>query len=221
MSLPLIPATPAGPAPARRALLTRRVRLLVAATITYNVIEAVVAISAGTVASSTALIGFGLDSVIEVASAAAVAWQFAGPDPQARERVALRVIAVSFFALAAYVTVEAIRALLGGAEAAHSPVGLVLAGLSVIVMPVLSAAQRRAGRELGSRSAVADSKQTLLCTYLSAVLLVGLALNGLFGWSWADPVAALVIAVVAAREGRDAWRGDTCCATCGPPGPQA
>lgn len=173
------------------------------------------AIGAGTVASSTALIGFGLDSVIEVASAAAVAWQFAGPDPQARERVTLRVIAVSFFALAAYVSVEAVRALLGGAEAAHSPVGLVLAGLSVIVMPVLSAAQRRAGRELGSRSAVADSKQTLLCTYLSVVLLVGLALNGLFGWSWADPVAALVIAVVAVREGRDAWRGDTCCATCG------
>ncbi|MFD6262409.1 cation transporter [Micromonospora chalcea] len=221
MSLPLIPAAPAGPAPARRALLTRRVRLLVAATITYNVIEAVVAIGAGTVASSTALIGFGLDSVVEVPSAAAVAWQFAGPDPQARERVALRVIAVSFFALAAYVTVEAVRALLGGAEAAHSPVGLALAGLSVIVMPVLSAAQRRAGRELGSRSAVADSKQTLLCTYLSVVLLVGLALNGLFGWSWADPVAALVIAVVAVREGRDAWRGETCCAACGPPGPQA
>ncbi|MFD6638153.1 cation transporter [Micromonospora chalcea] len=221
MSLPLIPAAPAGPAPARRALLTRRVRLLVAATITYNVIEAVVAIGAGTVASSTALIGFGLDSVVEVASAAAVAWQFAGPDPQARERVALHVIAVSFFALAGYVTVEAVRALLGGAEAAHSPVGLALAGLSVIVMPVLSAAQRRAGRELGSRSAVADSKQTLLCTYLSVVLLVGLALNGLFGWSWADPVAALVIAVVAVREGRDAWRGETCCAACGPPGPQA
>ncbi|MDO3686388.1 cation transporter [Micromonospora sp. C28ISP2-4] len=218
MSLPLIPAAPAGPAPDRRALLTRRVRLLVAATITYNVIEAVVALGAGAVASSTALIGFGLDSVIEVASAAAVAWQFAGPDPQARERVALRVIAVSFFALSAYVTVEAARALLGGAEAAHSSVGLVLAGLSVIVMPVLSAAQRRAGRELGSRSAVADSKQTLLCTYLSVVLLVGLALNGLFGWSWADPVAALVIAVVAVREGRDAWRGDACCATCGPGG---
>ncbi|MET8065480.1 cation transporter, partial [Micromonospora sp. NPDC005313] len=217
MSLPLIPARAAGPAPARRALLTRRVRLLVAATISYNVIEAVVAIGAGTVASSTALIGFGLDSIIEVASAAAVAWRFAGPDPQARERVTLRVIAVSFFALAGYVTVEAVRALLGGAEAAHSPVGLVLAGLSVIVMPVLSAAQRRAGRELGSRSAVADSKQTLLCTYLSVVLLVGLALNGLFGWSWADPLAALVIAVVAVREGRDAWRGETCCATCGPP----
>ncbi|WBB76764.1 cation transporter [Micromonospora sp. WMMD1128] len=210
--LPLVPLTAAGPAPARRAVLARRVRLLVAATITYNVVEAVVAIGAGTVASSTALIGFGLDSVIEVASASAVAWQFAGRDPEARERIALRVIAISFFALAGYVTVEAVRALLGGAEAAHSTVGLVLAGVSVAVMPVLSAAQRRAGRELGSRSAVADSKQTLLCTYLSVVLLVGLAVNGLFGWSWADPVAALVIAVVAVREGRDAWRGETCCA---------
>ncbi|GAA3779567.1 cation transporter [Micromonospora maritima] len=210
--LPLLPVAPAGPTPARRAALARRVRLLVAATITYNVAEAVVAIGAGTVASSTALIGFGLDSVIEVASASAVAWQFAGRDPQARERVALRVIAVSFYALAAYVSVEAVRALLDGAQATPSTVGLVLAGLSVIVMPVLSAAQRRAGRELGSRSAVADSKQTLLCTYLSVVLLVGLAVNGLFGWSWADPVAALVIAVVAVREGRAAWRGETCCA---------
>jgi divalent metal cation (Fe/Co/Zn/Cd) transporter len=212
MSLPLFPLTPAGPSPARRAMLTRRVRLLVAATITYNVIEAVVAITAGTIADSTALIGFGLDSIIEVASAAAVAWQFASRDPQAREKVALRVIAISFFALAAYVSVESVRSLLGGADAQHSTVGLVLAGLSVVTMPVLSAAQRRAGRELGSRSAVADSKQTLLCTYLSAVLLIGLAVNSLFGWSWADPIAALVIAVVAVKEGREAWRGDTCCA---------
>jgi divalent metal cation (Fe/Co/Zn/Cd) transporter len=185
---------------------------LVAATITYNVIEAVVAITAGTLASSTALVGFGLDSVIEVSSAAAVAWQFAGPDPRARERVALRVIAVSFFALAAYVSTESVRALVTGAEAEHSTVGLVLAALSLLVMPVLSHAQRRAGRELGSRSAVADSRQTLLCTYLSAVLLVGLGLNSLFGWSWPDPVAALVIAAVAVREGIDAWRGDACCA---------
>ncbi|MFY1621580.1 cation transporter [Micromonospora sp. WMMD735] len=212
MSLPLIQLTPAGPTPTRRAVLARRVRLFVAATITYNVIEAVVAITAGTLASSTALIGFGLDSIIEVASAAAVAWQFAGRDPEAREKTALRIIAVSFFALAAYVTVESVRALLGGAEAEHSTVGLVLAGLSLLVMPVLSYAQRRAGRELGSRSAVADSKQTLLCTYLSAVLLVGLAVNSLFGWSWADPVAALVIAAVAVKEGREAWKGDGCCA---------
>lgn len=212
MTGPLLALGQADPALARRAVLARRVRLLVAATITYNVIEAVVAIAAGTVASSTALIGFGLDSVIEVSSAAAVAWQFAGRDPQAREKTALRVIAVSFFALAAYVTVDSIHALLGGAEAEHSSVGLALAAASLVIMPGLSYAQRRAGRELGSRSAVADSKQTLLCTYLSAVLLVGLGLNSLFGWSWADPVAALVIAGVAVKEGREAWRGDACCA---------
>jgi divalent metal cation (Fe/Co/Zn/Cd) transporter len=212
MSLPLLPATPAGTGPDRRVVLARRIRLLVAATIGYNLIEAVVAIGAGSVAGSTALIGFGLDSVIEVSSAAAVAWQFAGRDPQAREKTALRIIAVSFFALAAYVTVESARSLLGGAEAQHSTVGLVLAAVSLAVMPGLSYAQRRAGRELGSRSAVADSKQTLLCTYLSAVLLVGLGLNSLFGWSWADPVAAMVIAAVAVKEGRDAWRGDACCA---------
>ncbi|GAA5164041.1 cation transporter [Pseudonocardia eucalypti] len=198
---------------ARRTQLAIRIRWLVAATITYNVIEAVVAISAGTLASSTALIGFGLDSVIEVSSAAAVAWQFAGADPERRERTALRVIAVSFFALAGYVTVESVRALLGAERAEHSTVGLVLAALSLLVMPVLSAAQRRAGRELGSTSAVADSKQTLLCTYLSGVLLVGLGLNSLFGWWWADPAAALVIAAVAVKEGREAWRGEACCAS--------
>ncbi|MFI6028073.1 cation transporter [Amycolatopsis magusensis] len=195
----------------RRAVLTRRVRLLVAATITYNVIEAIVAISAGTIASSTALIGFGLDSVIEVASATAVAWQFSGSDPEARERTALKVIAVSFFALAAYVTVEAVRTLFGADPAEHSTVGIVLAAVSLAVMPFLSHAQRRAGRELGSASAVADSKQTLLCTYLSGVLLVGLLLNSLFGWYWADPIVALVIAAVAVKEGREAWRGKHCC----------
>ncbi|WP_326949294.1 cation transporter [Amycolatopsis sp. NBC_01307] len=195
----------------RRAVLSRRVRLLVAATIGYNVAEAVIAISAGSVASSTALIGFGLDSVIEVASASAVAWQFSGADPQARERTALKVIAASFFALAAYVTVESVRALFGAEPAGHSTVGIVLAAVSLLVMPFLSHAQRRAGRELGSASAVADSKQTLLCTYLSGVLLLGLLVNALFGWSWADPVVALVIAAVALREGREAWRGEHCC----------
>jgi divalent metal cation (Fe/Co/Zn/Cd) transporter len=200
--------------PARRTVLTRRVRLLVAATISYNVVEAVVAIAAGTIASSTALIGFGLDSVIEVSSAAAVAWQFSARDHavrEARERTALRIIAVSFFVLAAYVTVESVGALAGAAEADHSTAGIVLAAVSLAVMPGLSYAQRRAGRELGSATAVADSKQTLLCTYLSAVLLVGLVLNSLLGWTWADPLAALVIAGVALKEGRDAWRGDACC----------
>ncbi len=170
------------------------------------------AIAAGTAASSSALIGFGLDSIIEVASAVAVAWQFAGRDPESREETALRGIAFSFFALAAFVTIDALRSLFGADEAQHSSVGLVLAAVSLAVMPFLSWAQRRAGRELGSRSAVADSKQTLLCTYLSGVLLVGLALNSVFGWSWADPIAALVIAAVAIKEGREAWRGDVCCA---------
>ncbi len=197
--------------PQRRAVLSRRVRLLVSATITYNIIEAVVALSAGAVASSSALIGFGLDSLIEVSSAAAVYWQFSGSDPEARERATLRIIAVSFFALAGYVTVESVRSLLGGETAGSSTAGIVLAAVSLVVMPLLSYAQRRAGRELGSASAVADSNQTLLCTYLSGVLLVGLLLNLLFGWSWADPVVALVIAAVAVREGRTAWRGEHCC----------
>jgi divalent metal cation (Fe/Co/Zn/Cd) transporter len=183
----------------------------VAATITYNLTEAVIAVSAGTAASSSALIGFGLDSVIEVSSALAVAWQFAGRDPEAREEVALKVIAVSFFALTAFISFDALRSLLGSGEAEHSTVGLVLAAVSLAVMPFLCYAQRRTGRELGSASAVADSKQTLLCTYLSGVLLVGLALNSLFGWSCADPIAALVIAGVALKEGREAWRGDSCC----------
>jgi divalent metal cation (Fe/Co/Zn/Cd) transporter len=196
----------------RKQLLSRRIRLFVAATITYNIIEAVVALSEGARASSAALIGFGLDSVIEVSSAAAVAWQFAGRDPEAREKVALRVIAFSFFGLAAYVSVDALASLFGLGEPKHSTVGIILAIVSLMVMPFLSYAQRRAGRELGSLSAVADSKQTLLCTYLSAVLLAGLVLNSLFGWSWADPIAALVIAAAAVKEGAEAWKGETCCA---------
>jgi divalent metal cation (Fe/Co/Zn/Cd) transporter len=204
--------SPGAPPDQRRAVLRRRIRLLVAATIAYNVVEAVVAITAGAVASSTALLGFGLDSVVEVASATAVAWQFSAADPRRRERVTLRIIAVSFFLLAGYVAVESIRALTGAAEPDPSPVGIALAALSLVVMPVLSYAQRRAGREFGSASAVADSKQTLLCTYLSAVLLVGLVANATLGWWWADPVAALVIAAVAVKEGREAWRGDACCA---------
>jgi divalent metal cation (Fe/Co/Zn/Cd) transporter len=195
----------------RRATLQGRIRLLVGATITYNVIEAAVALAEGTRVSSSALIGFGLDSVVEISSAAAVAWQFSAVDPETREKTTLRFIAFSFFALAAYVSVDAVLSLLGVREARPSLIGIVLAAASLVVMPVLSLAQRRAGRELGSRSAVADSKQTLLCTYLSAVLLAGLVLNSLWGWSWADPVAAIGIAAIAVREGVNAWRGDACC----------
>ncbi|QHY98693.1 Cation efflux family protein [Streptomyces sp. S4.7] len=213
-----------GPAPSRREALARRVRLLVGATIGYNVIEAIVALTAGSMASSSALVGFGLDSIVEVSSAAAVAWQFSAREHavrEAREKKALRVIAVSFFALATFVTADAVRALAGGGEAESSVPGIVLAALSLAIMPFLSAAQRRAGRELGSASAVADSKQTLLCTYLSAVLLAGLVANAALGWSWADPVAALVIAAIAVKEGREAWRGDNCCAPAGPSSPKA
>ncbi|SER48864.1 cation transporter [Streptomyces qinglanensis] len=208
-------ATSLGPGPDRREALTRRIRLLVGATLAYNAVEAAVALTAGSLASSTALIGFGLDSVIEVSSAAAVAWQFSArdhADREARERRALRVIAVSFYALALYVTVDSLRALTGSGEARHSIPGIVLAALSLAVMPFLSAAQRRAGRELGSATAVADSQQTLLCTYLSAVVLLGLLANWLLGWTWADPVAALTVAALAVKEGRDAWQGKGCCA---------
>lgn len=195
----------------RRDVLHRRVRWIVAATITYNVVEAVVAITAGTIASSAALIGFGLDSIVEVLSAAAVAWQFAADDPHEREHVAMRVIAVAFFALAAWVAVQAALSLTGAAPDA-SPVGIGLAIASVLVMPTLSWVERRTGRELGSATVVADSRQTLLCAWLSGVLLVGLVLNATLGWSAADPLAALVIAAVAVREGREAWHGDACCA---------
>jgi divalent metal cation (Fe/Co/Zn/Cd) transporter len=194
-------------------ILRRRVRIIVAATIGYNVVEAAVALAAGVAASSSALIGFGLDSVVEVLSAAVIAWQFAGGrDHQDREHVALRLVAFSFFALAAVVTADALRTLLGAAEAQHSTVGIVLASVSLAVMPGLAWFERRTGRELGSASVVADSKQLLICSALSAVLLVGLVLNSALGWGWADPAAALVIAAVAAREGIAALRGDTCCA---------
>lgn len=196
----------------RRAILSRRVRLFAAATITYNVIEAVVALWAGGAADSSALIGFGLDSIVEVLSALALSWQFSAKDPERREHLTLRIIAISFFALAAFVTLDAVRSLTGLVEARHSIPGIVIAALSLAVMPALSWAQRRAGRELGSRTAVADSKQTLLCTYLSAVLLIGLVLNSALGWWWADAGAALVIAGLAVREGTEAWKGESCCA---------
>ncbi len=199
-------------APHRTAVLRRRVRLVVAATISYNVVEAVVALAAGTAASSAALIGFGLDSIVEVLSAATIAWQFAGGrNHEDREHVALRVIAFSFFALAAFVTYDAVRTLIGAAQPEHSTVGITLAAVSLAVMPGLAWYERRLGRELGSASVVADSRQALLCSALSGVLFLGLLANSLLGWSFADPTAALVIAAVAVREGVEALRGDACC----------
>ena len=200
--------------PTRRQQLGRRAQLLAGASVFYNMIEAVIAITAGLIAGSIALVGFGLDSIVEVSSGLIILWQFRHPLPESRERRALRLMALSFFALAAYVTFESVRALLGGHEPDASPVGIALAATSLVVMPFLSWAQRRTGRSLGSNAVVADSTQTLLCTYLSAVLLAGLVLNATLGWSWADPIAGLVIAGVAVREGLEAWRGEGC--ACGP-----
>lgn len=194
----------------RRATLNRRSLRLVDATAGYNLLEGVIAVTAGAVASSTALIGFGLDSFVEVFSALVVIWQFRARVPEARERLALRLIAVSFFALAAWIAGYATRSLFGADEAEPSPIGIGLAAASMVVMPLLVRAKRRTGRELGSATVMADSTQTLLCTWLSAILLVGLLVNATLGWSWADPIAALVIAAVAIREGIEAWRGDAC-----------
>jgi divalent metal cation (Fe/Co/Zn/Cd) transporter len=192
----------------RRATLHRRVRLIVGITITYNVLEGIIAVSAGAAASSAALIGFGLDSFIEVLSAVAVAWQFTRKDPERWEKPTVRAIGIAFFALAAYVTVDAILALAGVDAVEHSPVGIAIAVASLIVMPALAWVEFRTGRELGSRSVQADAKQLLLCVYLSGTVLVGLLLNSLFGWAWADSVAALVVAALAVREGVEAWRGE-------------
>ena len=199
----------------RKSLLQRRIRWIVAATIGYNAIEAVVAITAGTAASSAALIGFGLDSIVEVLSAGAVAWQFTRKDPERYEKPTLRVIAFAFFTLAAYVMISSVLSIAGAVEIRHSTVGIILTAVSLIVMPGLSLLERRAGRELGSATAVADSKQTLLCAWLSAAVLGGLVLNSLFGWIWADAVAALVIAGFAIREGVEAWKGDACATSIG------
>ena len=202
---------------AERARLGRRAQLLAGASVTYNVVEALIAIAAGLAAGSVALIGFGLDSVVEVSSGLIILWQFRHRLPESRERQALRLMAFSFFALAAYVTFESVRALFFDSEPESSPVGIGLAIASLLIMPFLSWAQRRTGRALGSHAVVADSTQTLLCTYLSAVLLVGLVLNATLGWGWADPLAGLVIAAVAVREGIEAWKGEGCCAS-GRPG---
>lgn len=196
------------PTAARRSTLHRRVRFIVAFTISYNVIEAFVAISAGALASSAALIGFGLDSVVEVLSAVAIAWQFTRKVPERWEKVTVRAIGLAFFALAAYVTIDAAISLISQEGPEHSPLGLGITALSLVIMPLLAWFEVRTGRQLDSKSVMADAKQLILCVYLSGAVFVGLVLNGLFGWWWADSVAALVVAALAIREGIEAWRGE-------------
>jgi divalent metal cation (Fe/Co/Zn/Cd) transporter len=202
-----------GSSPADRARWRRTALALAWATIAWNCLEAVVAIVSGTEAGSIALVGFGLNSIVEVGSALVVVWQFSGADAE-REQRALRLIAGSFFLFAAYIVLQAIWDLVARSEPQASVPGIVLAALSLLVMPGIAVAKRRVGRRMASRTVVADGGQTMLCSYLSAILLLGLVTNALLGWWWADPVAALVIAGLALREGREAWRGEPCCDAC-------
>lgn len=180
-------------------------------TIAWNALEALVSIVAGYLAGSTALVGFGVDSAIESSSGGALLWRLQDREEhEAREQLTLRLVGISFFLLSAYVLYEAGRTL-ATREAPHpSPVGIAIAVASLIVMPLLARAKRRTAARLGSRALVADSRQTALCAYLSAILLVGLALNALFGWWWADPVAALVMVPIIIHEGWEALRGERC-----------
>jgi divalent metal cation (Fe/Co/Zn/Cd) transporter len=205
------------PAPANERSLRRRAWALTALTIGWNSLEAVIAIVSGVIAGSIALVGFGLDSVVEVSSALIITWRLLQQttDHHANERAerrAVRLIAVSFIGIALYVTYDAVMKLLGlGEPPERSLIGLGLVALSVIVMPTLAWAKRRVAAELGSVALRADAAQTNLCTYLSAVVLLGLAANALAGWWWMDPLAGLAVAALAVREGIEAWRsGDLC-----------
>jgi divalent metal cation (Fe/Co/Zn/Cd) transporter len=211
-TIQLSPVRRPAQAAAEREQLQRRARWLAWGGIGWHVIEFAIAVGAGLAASSIALIGFGIDSLIESLAGFVVLWLFTGRrlDSPAAERRAQQMIAVSFVALAAYVGVEAVRSPIGGAEADASWVGIGLAAFTASTMPLLARAKRRLGHELGSSATVQEASQTQLCAYLSVALLIGLGANALFGWWWADPVSALVIAAVAAREGRDTWRGNDC-----------
>src|SRR3954469_25058970 len=207
--LPTLPL--AGPAP-DRGRLVRRARRLAWLGVAWHVAEAAVALGAGLAASSIALVGFGADSLIESVAGLVVLWRFGTPRAGSAdaERRAQKLIAVSFYVIAAYVGVEAIRALLGGGEAGASWVGIGLAVVTLATMPPLAHAKARVGDTLGSAATKSEGRQNMVCAYLSAALLVGLGANAVAGLWWADPLTALLIAGVAVREGRDAWRGDAC-----------
>jgi len=196
--------------------LERRARALAWGGNGYHVLEFAVAIAAGIAAGSIALIGFGADSLIEVFSGGVIGWLFSGRrlGSDTAERRAQRLIAVSFFVLAAYVGLESLRTLLGGGHPGASWVGIGLAAFTAPTMPLLARAKRRVGERLSSAATVQEGRQNQLCAYLSIALLIGLGANAVLGWWWADPAAALVIAAVALYEGRETWRGEGCCEHC-------
>jgi len=194
--------------------LARRAKLLSWVSLAYMALEGLVAIAAGIVAGSIALIGFGLDSAIEGFASAVIVWRFTGwrTLSHAAEDRAQKLVAVQFFILAPYVAFESVRALVNGAHAEESVVGIALAASSLVVMPLLGRAKQRIGSQMGSSATASEGKQNLLCAYLAAAVLVGLLGNTLFGAWWLDPVVGLLIAGLAISEGREAWRGDACCA---------
>jgi divalent metal cation (Fe/Co/Zn/Cd) transporter len=194
-----------------RSAAIRRGRRLQYFTVAWNSLEGLIALVAGFIASSVALVGFGFDSVIEVTSAAAMLWRLYREGEQS-ERLALRIVGVCFLALAAYIAYDSLASLLADRAPERSIPGIVLAVLSLIVMPILARAKRRVAANLGSAAMNADARQTDFCTYLSAILLGGLLLNALWGWWWADPLAAIVMIPIIAREGWQALRGKSCCA---------
>jgi divalent metal cation (Fe/Co/Zn/Cd) transporter len=193
--------------------LARRAKLLSWTSLVYMALEGLVAVVAGIVAGSIALIGFGIDSAIEGFASVVIVWRFTGSRTlsEQAERRAQKLVAIQFFILAPYVAVEAIRALVNGSHAEESVVGMALAASSLVVMPLLGRAKQRIGSRIGSSATASEGKQNLLCAYLAAALLVGLLGNALFGAWWLDPAVALLIAYVAVQEGREAWRGDACC----------
>jgi divalent metal cation (Fe/Co/Zn/Cd) transporter len=211
--LPTLPMTVADSrAHGERQRLTRRVRWLTQLGLAWHALEAAIAIAAGIVAGSVALVGFGADSVIEASAGVVVLWLVTGDrlSSQRAERGAQRLIGVSFVILAVYVVTESARDLIAGHHPAVSWAGVALAAVTLVAMPPLAAAKRSVGAALGSSATTSESRQTMLCAYLSAALLVGLLANAVAGWWWADPAVALMIAPVALTEARDAWRGDAC-----------
>jgi divalent metal cation (Fe/Co/Zn/Cd) transporter len=214
--LPLHVHVPAAAAAAGREPLVRRARVLARVGLAWHGIEAAVALGAGIVAGSVALVGFGADSVIELIAGFVVLWRFADSRQasDAAERRAQRLIAASFALIAAYVGVEATRSLIIAAEPDASWVGIGLSVVTLLTMPLLARAKTSVARDLNSSAGVSEARQTVLCSYMAGALLLGLSANALFGWWWADPVAGLAIAAMALSEARSAWRGEQCCATC-------
>jgi len=210
-----LPLLATGPEPGRPQLI-RRAKSLARLGLGWHAIEAAVAIGAGLAAGSVALIGFGADSVVESVAGVILLWRFGGErhSSEAAERRAYRLIAISFWVIAAYVGVEAVRQLIAGDHPEASWFGMALAAITLATMPPLAMAKGKVAQQLGSAATRAEGRQNMLCAYLSAGLLLGLGANALAGWWWADPITALLIAGVAVREGREAWRGEACCDTC-------